>query len=85
MSVGIPAGDPAGSQIWPSVGFCGISDPARFLKPTPVEHGLRSSQISDRAVRGERECRREGERPAKGESVEEIFWTGEGKGIFVFV
>jgi hypothetical protein len=33
----------------------------------------------------ERECQREGERPARGESAEEIFWTGEGNGIFVFV
>jgi len=37
-------------------------------------------------VRGERESvPKRGERPARGESGGEIFWTGEGKGIFVFV
>jgi hypothetical protein len=57
-SVGIPAGDSVGSQIWSSVGFGCISDSAGFLKPMPAERGFpaESEQRFGRPVRGEREC-----------------------------
>jgi hypothetical protein len=89
-SVGIPAGDPTGSQIWPSVGFSCISDPAIFLKPTLAKRGFpaESGQISGRPLRGERERESTGERETaskRGECRRDIldWWREEHFHLYI--